>query len=155
MQVCYKCHQRGHWAADCTAEAALTDDVDMSWCVTDVSLLAHTAPANCLAALYPRTAALCGVATQCADPSSTPGNGPKFTPKNDDAANGDGVPGATPERADVGATLPDAGTQSLRQLMREVFGFDDFRSFQLPVMTAVLKVRRAPAMCNMLAMNSR
>jgi hypothetical protein len=47
VQVCFKCGQKGHWAADCKTDlpTGQKETVNMAWCVTDTALLdAEAAP---------------------------------------------------------------------------------------------------------------
>lgn len=41
LQVCFKCGQKGHWAADCKSElpTGQKENVNMAWCVTDTAVL--------------------------------------------------------------------------------------------------------------------
>ena len=45
VQVCFKCGQKGHYAAECTATQSLSDAVNLTWCVTNTTYLDPATPA--------------------------------------------------------------------------------------------------------------
>ena len=112
-QVCFKCGQRGHWAAECTASQSLADAVDLRWCVTDTALLDAGAPP-----LPPILRPDAAAAQRCAAASQQDA-GPSTS--------------AAAQRA--------PGGDALHALLRADFGHQAFRSFQLPVVQALLQVR--------------
>ena len=72
MQVCFKCGQKGHWAADCTASTSLATQVDLKWCVSSSAVLDADAP-PLPPVLRPEAAQRCMCNTAAA--SSTAGAG--------------------------------------------------------------------------------
>jgi Zinc knuckle len=118
MQVCFKCGQKGHWAAECKATQSLSDAVDLTWCVTNTTLLDPATPAL-PPVLRPEAAAACGLGTEgCED-------------------------GPWTSRAPAEGAAADA---ALARLLQDDFGFADFRHFQLRVVRAILQVRcKTPA----------
>jgi hypothetical protein len=160
--VCFKCGQRGHWASDCKATQSISDAIDLTWSVTSSNLLDPNTDAL-PRVLRPQAAQAIGLSLTASHPPPT--HQPSSPSKLADAA-----PAAGAASTSVGSVVSGPGAQellcegdlaqqvqnagvlgtvfesvqaelALTKVLKDDFGFQSFRSFQLPVVRAILRVR--------------